>query len=194
MPVADVYRASINTKVNGVNCLNVLHFFQVDADAGEVPADSLKAALETIILPLWVPMLSNDAEITSVILRRILPTPDQPFSYIFAGGTGTVAQEAEPPNLAVINTHYTTTVSRRGRGRTYFAGVAQTLITNAAVKAALVALFATFETALRTDFKDAASNIHWRWVHFSPTDNTATNINHTELRMQLRVIRARIGN
>lgn len=194
MAVNDLYRASINTIVNGVNTLNVMHFKQQDADGAEVPADSLKAALETVILPLWVPMLSNDTVIASVVVRRILPTGAQPFVYALAGGTGTVAQEAEPANVAVVGSIYTTEVSKKGRGRNYYAGIAQTMVQGAIPTAAFVALFNTFKNALISAFIDAGSAIHWKMQLYSPSLNLGLEIKHIEQRMQLRVLRERIKN
>lgn len=194
MPANDIYRASINTSVNGVNCLNVFHFNQNDADGAETPADSLKAAIETILLPTWVPLLSNDAVVDSVIVRRIWPTGDQPYVYALAGGTGTVAQEAEPANLAIVLSHYTSNHSRKGRGRTYIAGIPQTMIQGAIPTSALVTLFNTFKTALLSAMIDAASSIHWSFRVYSPGLNVGLAVQRIEQRMQLRVLRKRISN
>jgi len=192
MPVNDIYRATIAQSINGVHVANVMHFQQLDDEGSEVPEDSLKAALETIILPVWVPMLSNDAVIQDCAIKRVLPTPDQPFVYSFSGGTGTVAQESEPPNLAVVATIYSNDNSRKGRGRNYFAGIASTLIQGAVPKASFVSLFATFKAALMSAFQDAGSSVRWTITHYSPFDDAYSPVVHIEQRMQLRVLRSRI--
>lgn len=195
MAINDVYRAAIASQVNGVNCLNVFHFIQIDADGAEVPPDSLKAALETILLPVWVPMISPQVSIDSVIIRKILPSGSQPFAYSLASGTGTHAgTQAMPANLAVVNTHYTTVLSKRGRGRVYYAGIPQTMVDASVPKAAWVSLFGTFITVLKAQIQDAGSGINWQWVHYSPTDNAVRVITHTEQRMQLRTLRERNRN
>lgn len=194
MPVNDIYRATIAQIINGVNVANVMHFQQLDDEAAELAPDSLKAALETIILPTWVPMLSNNAKIDAVSIKQILPATDQPFVYAFTGGTGTVAQESEPPNLAVVATIYSDDNQRKGRGRNYFAGIATTLIEGATPKAAFVSLFATFKTALMSSFQDAGSAVRWTLTHYSPFDNAYSPVIHIEQRMQLRVLRSRITN
>lgn len=195
MAANDVYRAAINTIVNGINCLNVFHFIQIDNDGVEVPPDSLKAALETILLPAWVPFLSPQAIITSVVIRRILPTGSQPSTYNFVAGDGTNAgTEAMPPNVAVVASHYSNTLTKRGRGRVYYAGIPQTEIENSVPKATFVALFATFKSVLIAQMMDAGSAIHWQWVHYSPTDVAVRVIVHVEQRMQLRLLRERIKN
>ena len=193
MPVNDVYRATFASKVNGVHLANVMHFQQLDDEGSEQPEDSLKAALQSQVLPTWVPMLSNDCQIEAVSIKRILATPNQPFVYTLTGGTGTVAQESEPPNLAVVATIYSDDNSRTGRGRMYLGGIAQTLIEGAVPKASLVSLFATFKAMLMSSFIDGGGTaIRWTLTQYSPHLDTNNTVIHIEQRMQLRVLRGRI--
>jgi len=195
MAIGDKYRASIVTNVAGIDCVNVLHFEQMAPDGAEVPADSLKAALETILLPVWVPMLAPSVAIASVIIKKILPAPDQPFSYTFAGGTGTNAGgNTMPPNIAVVLSIYTNDNTRKGRGRNYISGIDEAEVLETSPKASLVTLFSTFITTLLGGIVDGGSAINWAFRHFSPTLNSTMIITHIEQRMQLRVLRGRTVN
>lgn len=193
MPAADLYRATINLLVGGVNCANVFHFQQVDADGGETPAESLKKAIETDLLPTWVLMLSNEATVQSVIVRRVKPTPSQPYVYNLASGQGMINESTEPPNLAVCASHYSSTHTKMGRGRNYFNGLPQGSIQGAIPTAAWVALFQTFKTKLLSTLLGGGSAIHWNFRIYSPSLGVGLSVLHTEQRMQLRVLRGRIA-
>lgn len=194
MPINDIYRATFASRVNNVNVANVMHFRQIDDEGAEVAADSLKAALESVLLPTWVPMLSNEVIIDSVAITQIEAVEGQPFVYSLAAGTGTVAQHAEPPNLAVVLSIYSDDNSRAGRGRVYLAGIAQTLIQGAVPKASFVSLCATFTTTLVSAMIHAPSTIHWTMVQWSGANDSYNPIVHVEQRMQLRTLRKRNRN
>jgi hypothetical protein len=192
MALGDIYRASFGQVINGVHVANVMHFKQLDDEGGEVAADSLAAALEGQVVPAWVPFLSEDATIQSVVLKQILPAVDQPAVYDLAGGTGTISAESEPPNLAVVATVYSSDNSRTGRGRNYFSGIATTMIDGATPTAAFVALFATFVSVLMSSFVQTPSTVRWTIVQYSPFNDSANDVLHIEQRMQLRLLRERI--
>lgn len=194
MAIDDVYQAAIAVTVNGINTLNSMYFQQLDDEGAEVPADSLKAALESILLPDWVPMLSTGTTIESVTIRRVLATPDQPYVYNFAGGAGTVATEAMPPNIAVIFSHYSDNNDKTGRGRNYMSGVAESLIIGSVVKTNYVSLFDVFKTTLLSAMVQAPSLVRWTFCHYSAFNGSSDPIIHIEQRMQLRTLRFRNRN
>lgn len=191
MPALDIYRAAIASRVNGINCLNTFYFKQVDADQAEDVPDSLSQAINEDLVPVWAAMISNQASLDSVVVRRISPTGSQPYSFTLVAGTGTIAEESEPANLAVCVSHYSRFNERAGRGRNYYSGIPQTQIQGAIPKASWVTLFNTFLAVLDANIIYGMSNINWRWIHWSNSLANASAIEHVEQRMQLRTIRGR---
>jgi len=75
-----------------------------------------------------VGLLSNEASIISVYVRRVAPTAGVPLLLIFGSVTypnivGTVVSEAVPSTSAAVWSWYTALASGRGRGRTYIPGI-----------------------------------------------------------------------
>lgn len=122
MALNDVMEAVVSARVKGEYVQNVFHLKETTASTDPIPAKALAEAIQAVWLPDWAALVSTDVEFACCYVRRIKPAPGVAYTLLLTN-VGAVASDAVPTGSALIVTWYSGLASKRGRGRTYFAGL-----------------------------------------------------------------------
>lgn len=150
MAVADIYELTQSYRVRGEWCENVLHFREKTAETDPIPAENLALGWDISIKPDLVALLSDEVILACVYARRISPTPGIAFT-VLQTDVGIVASEAVPSLAAVITTWYTGTFTGRGRGRTYWPGLPESMQNSGSLTAAALTNWQALADLLEID-------------------------------------------
>lgn len=129
MPSGDLFRVQAFFSIGSELTECVWHFKETTSSTDAVPARSLAHAIAAVIGPLYgVLSISNEARLSVMHVRRILPATGIPATVVF--GTvadpeivGIGASGPVPSQSAVLVSLYTDDTTRNGIGRYYLPGL-----------------------------------------------------------------------
>lgn len=128
--MGDVYRASILASVNGVGCVNVMHWEEVSVGSNPNRLESLRDWLSdptpgTNFAFWWQQCVANDTTLSCMKLQKVDPAPEGTMRHYFVSHSGAAGASPAPSNLCLVIRLYSDTATKRGRGRHFFAGLAK---------------------------------------------------------------------
>jgi len=173
MAVGDIYEVVLVTIVNGQRAINVQHWRETTACTDDIPAKSVCAMWEDVMMPLYLDCLSNEAALSCIYARRIRPTPHIPFQIVQSLTPGVIDSHAAPSNAAAIITQYTASMTRSGRGRQFITGIPESRITDGLMDSTEITDLETYADGLQgVQAAPAPFDGEWTCGVFSPLLNS----------------------
>jgi hypothetical protein len=183
MPIGDVYEIKFQMQESLQLGMNVRHYRVVTSTPPEPPLDAIAAQLGGIFAPLYLLLLSSEADYVLTSARRIFPLPLTIEGVSNAGaGAGAIAGDLLPKQVAGIITLRSALAGRRNRGRAYIPFPSETsntaTATPVAAYIAALAILGVAYTADRTITVGAGSivlrPVIWRRASSSSVDITSS--------------------
>ena len=170
-----IYRAAMVTEVNSVATANVMHFNEATPPASGPSEDGLFAFLTDPgvsggFAAAWQPLMTAEAMITCVKVQKVSPAPLGTQKLFFSSLSGTESGESLPSNIAALIANHGATGGRRGRGRNYFAGLAESLAAKGRLTLAGFALLQDLANVLAVPNGNATVG-SWELRVFSKADD-----------------------
>lgn len=192
MALDDIYYLAVDQVVYGVVCTNVFHYKESTAVApGDNGAEQLVEAFEEDNAPVWAANLATDWSVVCLRAARIKPEQGSEFPKTISGVSGAVTGPALPANQVALISVYSSTISRRGRGRSYISGMsvaaesANHLTTEGLTN--LGAIAGTFDN----NIANSAGSGVFTPVVYSTVDEAGYDIQHVEPKSPFRKLRNR---
>jgi len=138
MALNDVLQATVEMRVAGEYCANVLHYREAVGSTDDVPAKSLAEAIVATIIPDWAALISEQVIFACCYVRRIRPTPGITYTALLTT-PGEVVSEAIPSSSALVVSLASEVATKRGRGRIYFAGLPESSQAGGSLEGTVVA-------------------------------------------------------
>jgi hypothetical protein len=189
MAIGDVYELSVQVPVKGEHTFCVLHYRESVACNEAIPAKELAVAFRAAAETAWLDVLSDQAAIACLYVRRISPSAGVAWTEI-VNEVGNEAGEPIPTTSAALLTQYSATASRRGRGRNYIAGIPENFQDGGLLEDAAIALLQALATELLGPITAATSG-SWKLAVWSTIDLMARDVTSQVVRSNLGTMRTR---
>jgi hypothetical protein len=197
MAVGDVWQVNFFQVIHGNPVMSRVHYQELTGPATpQFAAADLADEFRTTVADILATILSEDWSGTSVQIGRVSPGPINPYTLVLAGGSavvGAVVSEAVPSNAPLVVTKYTSSPTKRGRGRWFQSGIPESYQDCGQLLAANIAsIQAAFDTFL-TQLTGPLSGAVWGSVVWSPAPlpSLANDITSMTLRTNLANMRPR---
>jgi len=158
MAVGDAYRFTVEGRYDFQKIVNVL-YYQILTEATPVftPQTIVDAWEDDVRMP-WLACASSSYTIEQYTLTQLAPTLGPPVSVVPAVlSQGTLAGDGLPGTVAAVFSKRTGFPGPSGRGRMYFAGVAESDTTLGRLSATANTRYLALANALRADIQDTGS-------------------------------------
>lgn len=191
MAVNDIYSVTVDTVVKGEHCQNVFHYRESTAETGTIPAENLAEGFVAAVEADWLAILSDQAALACVYVRRVQPTPSVAYTRIW-NEVGTVAEEPIPTTSAALITWYSATAGKRTRGRNYFPGTPESFQDGGLLEAAAITLIQTLADTLADPIAAGGGGTGvWELCVYSRTNLTGVDVIESVVRSNLGTMRSR---
>lgn len=158
MAVADIYELTLGYRVKGEYVENVLHYREKTAETALIPAQELALGFQAAVIPGLVALLSNQAVLSCIYVRRISPTAGVTHTELLSDA-GEVVSEAIPSASALVISWYGALAGDRRRGRTYLAGLPETAQAGGSITDAARAAFQAFANDMLVDLAAGGAGV-----------------------------------
>lgn len=163
-------RCTVIGELFGQTTIN--NFYYGNTTAGSAPnITNFHSQFQTNVLLNFVSLLSQDFSVVGVtytVISHPLVAPG--FRSATANNVGLIAQDSLPPQMAVCIAWYTSLAGRRGRGRTFFPGVASTHHSDGVLTGAAKTSWTTVALSMDDD-SWAVDGVTFSHFLFSPTSS-----------------------
>lgn len=166
MAVDDLYAIDFFQAVHGNSVMSTAFYYEsISATTpGDVP-ENLATQFAAVVADVWAAVLSEDWSASAISVRRLAPSPINPFSIAAVAAeaiVGAIVSEAVPSNAPMVVTKYSGTVSRRGRGRWYQSGIPENAQDCGQILAASFGAFQTAANSFASWLTEPAGAGEWR--------------------------------
>lgn len=129
MAVGDIYQADVIQQMQGVTMVNVFHFEQTaESNLAGGAEQALATAIRDDLLPGWKSWTSEQLDFIASRIIRIQPPDVFPTVFPFTDESGEILGDPLQTTKAALATWYTDRNDGRGRGRSYFPGVPESVV------------------------------------------------------------------
>lgn len=173
--MGDIYRATIAVEVNQVATANVMYWDEVTTGSSPDKEKNLNELLtdKTIVGSFadeWAAAFCVEATISCVKIQKVAPAPVGTLKIFFDQLVGEVTGDAVPSNMAAVIRTYTEVATKRGRGRHFFAGMAESGVIDGGMSVVQFDSLQALADVMRDGITDAVRG-NWELSHFSKMDD-----------------------
>lgn len=173
--MGDIYRASMLTEVNGVQTVNVMHWQEQTVGTNPNREEEVKNLLTVSagsgdFANTWQTIMSDAAIISCVKVQKVFPLPESTAKHFFVNVPGTAGSTPAPSNLALVIRQYSSVATKRGRGRSFFAGLDEVVLDGGNYITALVSILTVFTEQYYLGFTTGDGSVYTASIYSKQDD------------------------
>jgi len=140
MAAGDIFQLTMVQQLNGVSMANIFYMKTIDDLGSSTEYTHVEAAFVSEIQPAILTVQNVSVNMECILVRRVKPTT-QPTQVFLEAGVGTKTGPAMPANSAFKMRHYSGNGDKNRRGRWFFGGVSELLVSTVGINQSLDAPF-----------------------------------------------------
>lgn len=189
MATGDVWELVVGTNQDSEKLINVFHYEELVPGTGD-GALALRDAWIDMMLPVYRQVMSDQAAVESLRIRKVFPAPGGPRIYP-VDEEGDIVDQALPPNSVVCLTFYSDpALGKKGRGRKYMSAYPETAHSDGIINDAMLTLYLGLGNIIVSGITDPNTATDFRAGIFG-ADSTFYDFDVVSVNTELRTLRSR---